>query len=243
MKRICAIWILLVAIKGFSQTVIEPYPLQISTDKTTNIIFPATILSVDRGNGSIIVQKARNAENILLIKADTQHFAPTNISVVVLGGKFYSFTATYSKDPDTLNISFEDDQKYKRRNFLHKSSQSGELKIVLRSIYLNNHIMSFQFDLKNFSTIEFEPATIKFFVRDAKRSKRTAIQELNLIPLHAIYCPVVKQNQMQRFTARFKQFNIPKHKRLVCEVSDENAERVLTLRIKPKTILKARVER
>ena len=47
MKKLCAIWIVLISFKCFSQLAIEPYPLQIGINKTTNLIFPYEIKSVD----------------------------------------------------------------------------------------------------------------------------------------------------------------------------------------------------
>ncbi len=41
---------------------IEPYPISISETKTTNVIFPYSIISVDRGSSEILVQKAKGVE-------------------------------------------------------------------------------------------------------------------------------------------------------------------------------------
>jgi len=43
----------------FQTTIIEPYPLQITTTKTTNLIFPYAIKSLDRGSLNLLVQKAK----------------------------------------------------------------------------------------------------------------------------------------------------------------------------------------
>ena len=59
MKKLCAVWMVLVTVSGVAQSVIEPYPINITTNKTTNIIFPAPILSVDRGNGSRLYKRQR----------------------------------------------------------------------------------------------------------------------------------------------------------------------------------------
>ena len=54
---------------GFSVSIIKPYPLTIAVNKTTNLIFPYAIKSVDRGSADVLAQKAKGVENILLVKA------------------------------------------------------------------------------------------------------------------------------------------------------------------------------
>ncbi len=58
----------------FQTTIIEPYPLKITRNKTTNLIFPYAIKSVDRGSADVLAQKAKGVENILLIKAGRENF-------------------------------------------------------------------------------------------------------------------------------------------------------------------------
>ncbi|MEJ7829531.1 MAG: DUF4138 domain-containing protein, partial [Segetibacter sp.] len=122
MKRIAALIIteviLLVLTKeSFSQTskdkfqatIIEPYPLKITLNKTTNLIFPYSIKSVDRGSADVLAQKAKGVENILLVKAGKENFAETNLSVITTDGKLYSFVVDYINNPAAINFSFERD--------------------------------------------------------------------------------------------------------------------------------------
>ncbi|HEY9256658.1 DUF4138 domain-containing protein, partial [Chitinophaga sp.] len=48
---------------------IEPMRLQVAYSKTSNIIFPFAISSVDRGSRDLMVQKAKGVKNILQVKA------------------------------------------------------------------------------------------------------------------------------------------------------------------------------
>src|SRR4051812_37752723 len=68
-------------------TIIEPYPLNITLNKTTNLIFPYAIKSVDRGSADVLAQKAKGVENILLVKAGKENFSETNLSVITADGK------------------------------------------------------------------------------------------------------------------------------------------------------------
>ena len=99
----------MISLRCFSQVSIEPYALQVSTNKTTNIIFPYDIKSVDRGSRGLLAQKAKGTQNVLQVKAAVQNFAPTNLSVITADGKLYSFAVCFAADPPLLNLSFASD--------------------------------------------------------------------------------------------------------------------------------------
>ena len=117
MKRNCAVVIgiilILFATKSFAQfkktSFIQSYHLNITCNKTTNLIFPFSIESVDRGSKDILAQKVTGAENILQVKADKQNFSETNLSVITADGNLYSFIVDYLNEPPQLNIVFQKD--------------------------------------------------------------------------------------------------------------------------------------
>jgi conjugative transposon TraN protein len=86
---------------------IPPYKLEVAFNKTTNLIFPAPITSIDRGSEDIIVEKAVGVENILRVKADVKVFEETNLSVITKDGKLYSFLVNYNNNPSYLNVNIE----------------------------------------------------------------------------------------------------------------------------------------
>src|SRR3954470_1354464 len=94
------------SIGEFLPTIIEPYPLKITLNKTTNLIFPYAIKSVDRGSADVLAQKAKGVENILLVKAARENFPETNLSVITADGKLYSFVLNYISNPPAINLSF-----------------------------------------------------------------------------------------------------------------------------------------
>src|SRR5436190_15163818 len=93
MKRlvclICVCWIVVSAIAQTSS-------LCITTGKTTSLIFPFSILHVDRGTKDVLVQTVKEADNILLVKAAGKEFTETNLSVVTEDGSLYSFSVCYN---------------------------------------------------------------------------------------------------------------------------------------------------
>ena len=84
---------------------IVPYRLEVSFNKTTNLVFPLPITSIDRGSQDIIVEKAVGVENILRVKADVKTFEETNLSVITNDGKLYSFLVNYNNNPSYLNVN------------------------------------------------------------------------------------------------------------------------------------------
>jgi conjugative transposon TraN protein len=88
---------------------IVPYRLDVSFNKTTNLVFPLPITSVDRGSQDIIVEKAVGVENILRVKADVKTFEETNLSVITNDGKLYSFLVSYNNNPPYLNVNIAGD--------------------------------------------------------------------------------------------------------------------------------------
>lgn len=244
---------------------IRPYHIAITYDKTSNLIFPFAIKSVDRGSAAVLAQKAKGVENILQIKAGWQHFKQTNLSVVTGDARFYSFIVDYADDPSVLNISFSADttnkrqaaflsdtpidesaiktlaEKVKEQNmFLHKSDQQQKMSLSLTGIYLDPMTMWFSLQLENSSLIAYQPDFVRFFIRDRKRAKRTAIQEIELQPLYSDTGGKITGQSSGEMLLAFPPFTIPKTKELIIQVTEKNGGRSLSLPVKYKTILRAR---
>lgn len=87
-------------------TFIRPYSLSIGCMKTTNLVFPCAIKSVDRGSGAVLVRKAAGVDNILQVKGAKPGFEPTNLTVITADGRLYSCLLHYSPSPARLNLVF-----------------------------------------------------------------------------------------------------------------------------------------
>lgn len=245
---------------------IKSYHIAITYDKTSNLIFPFAIKSVDRGSAAVLVQKAKGVENILQIKAGWQHFKQTNLSVVTGDARFYSFIVDYADEPSSLNFSFSADtanirqtvflsdapldesamkalvEKVKKQEpFLYKSDQQQKIRLSLNGIYLAQQTMWFSLQLENSSLIQYTPDYVRFFVRDRKKAKRTAIQEIELQPLYNNAGSIISGQSSGEILLAFPPFTIPATKELIIQVSERNGARSLLLPVKYKTILKARL--
>ncbi|MDI1305243.1 MAG: DUF4138 domain-containing protein [bacterium] len=145
---------------------IEPDSLAIGYSKTTNIVFPYAIKSVDRGSQDVLVQKAKGLENILQIKAAKQGFIQTNLTVVTADGKLYSYVLNYDEQSPQLNLSMnrtkqegqeiyfssqsnneEELQEYSKLAFYNKKKVRGEkenkyaIKFQLNGIFIQNDLL------------------------------------------------------------------------------------------------------
>lgn len=101
---------------------ILPYKLEVTTNKTSNLVFPSAIASIDRGSQDIIVEKAVGVENILRIKAGIKIFEETNLTVITNEGRLYSFIVSYNSIPSYLNVNISNDAPANR----NESNQSVE---------------------------------------------------------------------------------------------------------------------
>lgn len=100
--------------QGLTRTVvydrmIPPYGIEVTFDKTTTIIFPSAITSVNLGSANIIAGKYPGVNNVLRVQAAIRDFSvETNFSVITDEGSFYTFNAKYADEPEKLNIEMKD---------------------------------------------------------------------------------------------------------------------------------------
>lgn len=87
------------------------YPLEVSFQKTSHLIFPNKIVYVDVGSEFVIADKSEPTQNVLRIKADKKGFEETSLTIITENGMFYSFLVNYADNPEKLNISIGNNLK------------------------------------------------------------------------------------------------------------------------------------
>ncbi|WP_299664529.1 conjugative transposon protein TraN [uncultured Polaribacter sp.] len=130
------------------QQMIVPFGLEISFHKTTHLLFASPIRYVDLGSNNLIAGKAKQAENVLRIKAKKEHFtAETNLTVICEDGSFYTFNVKYADEPEKLNIDMneaimKDARKHPNKQTVLFRELAGEsprlVDLIMESIYRNN---------------------------------------------------------------------------------------------------------
>ncbi|MBS1655368.1 MAG: DUF4138 domain-containing protein, partial [Bacteroidetes bacterium] len=185
MKRFVS---LIAACLFLSQTFAQTSSLALATDKTTSLIFPFSIRHVDRGTKDVLVQQVKEAGNILLLKAATQQFKETNLSVITEDGSVYTFLVCYAADPSSFiwHIPVQHDATLAtycngildNQQTMHGiSDHSWNMLARVIGIYIKGNVIYYQLKLENQSPVDYDIELLKFYIRDKRKSKRTAVQE------------------------------------------------------------------
>ncbi len=231
---------------------IEPYRLEISSGKTTNLIFPLSIKSVDRGSEDLLAAKADGSKNILHVKAAKDSLHETNLTVILVDGALYSFVVKYNPSPERLNIVFGNTDSSevsisakkissRKKMFEHFVTSHAQISLQLLGIYVQNDVLFFQFIVQNSSGLSYEMESIRFFIRDKQKARRTASQETELTPLYFLNLPYTIEGRHRRAgVIALGKFSIPDNKYLAVHVLEKNGERDLYLKLNNIQIMKSK---
>lgn len=276
MKKISAvmvigIFLLFTIFKAQAQTntawqtkAIETYHVTVAFTKTTNIIFPYAIVSVDIGSRDVLAQKAKGVENILQIKAAKDSFPQTNISIITADGKLTSFLVDYDNQPSVLNLALTGagrqntisipSENINQEQMEHFAKMAAESKakargikdktfgihFKLNGIFIHEDIMLLRFNISNQTNINYDIDQLRLYIRDQKKSKRTATQEIEILPVF-VQDNTSKVAGQSDNTIVFvvPKFTIPDKKYLAVQLMEKNGGRHLELHVKNKMIVKA----
>ena len=247
MKRsICLVIILCLSGRLISQTSIS-----LSTDKTTSLVFPFAISHVDRGTPSILAQPVKDIPTILLLKASDKDFPETNLSVVTNDGSLYSFLVYYKNKPDQLVYHLPVYSKNSPASYSNsildnpptiKNIQDKKWDIIskVKGIYIRQDVIYYQLEVENKGPINYSIDLIRFYIRDRKKGKRTAVQENDLNPINvAGNISSVNANSSSAMVFAFDKFTIPDGKYLAVQIMEKDGGRHLSMKINNKKIMKA----
>jgi len=227
-------------------------PLSISTEKTTSLIFPFPIKYVDRGTRDILVQPVKEDERILLVKAASKQFAETNLSVITGDGNVYEFTVNYTPQPSVLVLHLPPNKKATISAYASailnnpprriSKVEHGAVITKLSGIYIKDDVIYYQLEIHNHSPLDFDIELLKFFITDKKRSKRSSVQENELVPLYvAGNRSKVKAYNFSVVVVALDKFTIPDAKFLRIQLMEKNGGRHFNLKVYNGQILKARM--
>jgi hypothetical protein len=224
--------------------------LFISTRKTTSLIFPYPIRHVDRGTKDVMVQPVKEADNILLVKAASENFPGTNLSVVTDDGSVYVLAIAYG-EPTTWVYYFPPQVRMPVSAYATSILDNPKTMIGVRDaswdmitrvigIYIKDDVIFYQLQLINQSSIDYGINFLRFYIRDRKRAKRTAVQEAELKPLYtAGNIKEVKAHSQNTVVVALDKFTIPDAKYLAIEIGEKNGGRNLLMKVNNRKIVKA----
>lgn len=243
--------------------------IEVTFNKTSSLVFPTVIKSVDRGSRDVLAQKAKGVENVLQLKAARPGFTETNLTVITADGRIHHFTVNYSKEPVTQVVNIIDDErasdnaqklifqsmmteseleKYAsqivnaKRSIRFIGESKHKIGLSLNGIYIRDNIIFYHFRISNSSNINYDIDFLRFFVQDKAKVKRTASQEVDMKPVY-VYGDdqQIVANTVQDIVYTLEKFTIPDAKRLHIEMFERNGGRNLELSIRNKTIVNAKL--
>lgn len=264
-----AICLLLLGLtKAFCQNTqlfaIAPFPLEITYHKTVNLVFPYAIKSVDKGSRDLLAQKAKGIENILQVKAAKIGFIQTNLTVVTSDGKLYCFVVDYADQPLQLSIELlsgpasspaalfgQTNQALIAQTAMLAATDPGTMRRIretnhgarlsLTGICISENVLFYRLQLDNQANISYDIENLRFFIRDKKQAKRTAVQQKEILPLYKhADTTAVAANSSHVFVFALPKFTIPDQKQLRIELFEKNGGRHIELCVSNRAIVKAR---
>lgn len=245
-RKMCLVFVWLISVSISAQT-----PLSIATDKTTSLVFPFSILHVDRGTESILAQRVNEQPKVLLVKAAANDFEETNLSVVTDDGSVYSFLVSYAKHLTEWVHYIPIQQKTSLammangildnpKSMRGIKSAKWDIHFAITGIYIKEDVIFYQLTISNNSPIDYDIDLLKFYIKDHRKNKRTAIQENELTPLHISgNIKQVKAYFHSSIVIALDKFTIPDAKYLAVQLMEKNGGRHLQLRVNNRKIMKA----
>lgn len=245
---------------------IKSYSLTITCEKTTHLVFPYAITTVDRGSQAVLAQKAKGTGNVLQVKAGSRGFPETNLTVITADGKLYSFLVNYADHPEVLNLKFEGKQEkkkhtatvffssgknaakitaYAKRAYGHRETVRGghdkkqDVDLRLTGLFIHEEVMYYRLEIENRSAINYTLGQLRFFIRDKRNAKRTASQEIAVSQLFVYNnTRTVKGGRKHTLVVAVPKFTIPDKKRFVIQLIEKNGGRQLELDINNKKLVR-----
>ncbi|GAA4906306.1 conjugative transposon protein TraN [Mucilaginibacter defluvii] len=269
MKKKSAVWtavlILFTVVRSIAQPQsVQPYQLAINVVKTTTLVFPSAITSVDKGSRDVLVQKATGVDNVLQIKAGSRNFAETNLTVITNDGKLYTANVRYAETPGSFNYRFSgnetvgvtqafaynDSEAAIDRNArvasllpanLDRQTDDNGIKLLIDGLFISGENLYFRVKLSNTTNINYGVEQLRFFIRDQDKGKRTSTQEIESTPVHVLGdgTSIIGSTE-KTLVYVLRKFTIPDQKVFIIQLSEKNGGRNLELQIKNKQLIKAK---
>ena len=239
---------------SFSQVFTEAVLIEVCTNKTVSLVFPAVIISTDRGSDQVMVQKA--ADNILKVKSASDSCRETNLTVVTADNKIYSFIVRYAERPAHLTIHLGIDANVRvvnkleplcskviklKANLMGLKYSSGKVSLQLMGWYVQGQFMFCKLKIENRSQIGYDIEQLSFYLRDNSVLRRTASQEIIQQPLLVSGdTETIKGRSARVWVVALNKFTIPDQKHFEVEVLERNGGRHLYLRVYNRQLMLAK---
>lgn len=245
--------------------VIQPYQLEITLHKTSLLIFPAAIKNADRGDAYVLAERVNGVENVLKVKAGKRAFEPSNLQVITADGKVYTFDISYAEQPAVFTIdlrmqasaapvyfegvSLNDQQLQLNAHivaalepFLKKGrfSKFGA-EFYLQGIYIKRDVIFLSYFFRNHTGIRLDEGSLRFYIRDKKKPKRTAVQDTEIKSLQVSRTGKPENPSGQTIVVALAKFAVAEDKYFVAELMEQGGDRNASSKLDQSVLLKAKV--
>lgn len=247
-----------------SKAVLPSYHLDITWHKTTLLIFPAAIQSADRGDKYVLAEKVKGVDNALKVKAGQKEFEPSNLHVITSDGNVYNFNVCYADQPAYQTIDLRKQPPFAAMVFKDVSLNSKELQdyagavtgsypflsgvhyhkhgmdFRLDGIYIKDDVLFFRYTVKNKTAIPYDAGSLRFYIRDKEKAKRTAEQDQEIQPLYVQHSGTAENDNGETIVVAFPKFTIAENKSFVTELMEQGGDRNPSCKLDQDKLLKAK---
>lgn len=245
---VCIVFVFFAVVVKAQVTMVE-----VTTNKTTSLLFPSAIVSIDRGSEHILVQKS--TAQVLKVKADSVFSDTTNLTVITTDGKLYSFLVVYSSSPrvltfdlgagnnilhDTLFTALAQKVRAADHRLYGIRYSSGQVRLRAMGIYTNGNVIAVKLGIDNRSTLSYEIGGVNALVSGGRSAKRRAVQEREVTILLADKATnTVREKQSLVMVVIIPKAGLVPGQSLQIHVQEKGSERHLHLDLPNKYILNA----
>jgi conjugative transposon TraN protein len=215
----------------------------------------------------MLICLAFSVTNLLESTKSSESFS---VRLLTNDGQLYSFIVDYSDYPAQLNIVVKNKnasadsssskpvvqtssineavlnqivRKISEMKVKHmKRDNNYQMQLLLNGIYISRDALYFRLGLRNNSNVSYDADNISFSIRDKQKAKRTATQEIAMVPLYSYgNFDNVESDSSKSCIVALPKFTLPDSKYLSIEVMEKNGGRNLHLTIKNRHIIHAQL--
>lgn len=128
------------------------------------------------------------------------------------------------------------------RRIYYLISRGFRMNLQLKGIYSHEKLLFFRLSVSNHSHLDFDVDSIRFFMREARVTKKNSVTPHSLPPLYTYgNTQSIRGKSREESVIVLPRFTLPAEKRLVIEVTEKNGGRKLQLFVDNFTLLRSRL--
>lgn len=248
------------------ENTIQPMKLDLSTVRTSHLIFKSNIADIAVGVDSIAAELAE--EDIMNIAKARQvssfdGFETTSLTVVTEDREIYPFIVSHNDNPKDLNINVADagasatfaassmnelEMEELGRRVVEQGSRmnnigvySDKMAFALASLYIKDDVLMFHIRTSNNSRIDYDVDFIRCYIVNKKNSKNSVSQDDEKLPLFTYRSGDEKIPAGGSYSEVFffNKFTVPDKHLFYFEMFEKNGGRHMKFTCSNKEILRA----